>query len=457
MQRRNERPDRRYVARVPLAENVRADWYEQDPPVRPRIPMTAEIAARASKYTRVPYEAFTVWNRDFLKLQVCSGVTDYGLGELDDEYVFTPPEPGVYPHYRNLPDVSPPGWFVTNHFGWRGPDVPLNKDGRTIRIAFVGASTTIGAYYLPFSYPEFVGEWLNEWAAAAHPDIHVEVLNAARTGIDSSSIAAIVREEVSPLEPDLVVYYEGANNFGPLQTLKIPERWQRNRPRFTFRPPTRLERMSALVRRATSFSVRLAAVDGREPVKGNYPLVWPSGVDEQHPDPDAHNLPMGLATVVRNLDSMVDAVKPYGGEVAVASFVWMIPKPSETLDLARHQDLYTYLNRTLWPASYAHLRRMTTFQNRVFMAYAHKRRLPYLEVASAIPQDPDLFDDPIHMAEPGLRLQAWIVTQQLVPWIERRLQTGALPRPMLVPKKEHPAFIGRAALVPTASIRSECR
>src|SRR5262249_49941538 len=151
------RPDRKYVSRVALARGVRPEWYEENPPTPARIPMTPEIAARAAKYADVPFEAFTVWSRSFLQRQVCDGVTDYGLDRIKEEYVFTPPEPGGFPIYRNLPSISPPGWFVTNRYGWRGPDFPLNKDGRTIRIAFVGASTTIAPYYLPFSYPEFIG------------------------------------------------------------------------------------------------------------------------------------------------------------------------------------------------------------------------------------------------------------------------------------------------------------
>jgi hypothetical protein len=34
----------------------------------------------------------------------------------------------------------------------------------------------------------------------------------------------------------------------------------------------------------------------------------------------------------------------------------MIPDPKIPLDLKRHLELYMYLNRTLWPASYAHVR-----------------------------------------------------------------------------------------------------
>jgi hypothetical protein len=243
----------------------------------------------------------------------------------------------------------------------------------------------------------------------------------------------------------------------PRDTLKIPERWLRERPRFTFRPPNRLEQFSALARRFTSFSVRLAATDGREPAKGTYPLVWPKGLDEQRPDPDFPALPMSLGHVIRNLDSMRTAVRAVGGELAVASFAWMIPDSHVPLDLTRHRDLYMYLNRTLWPISYQHLRRMTDFQNRLFRAYADARHAAYLEVAASLPQDADLFGDPIHMGEPGLRLQAWIVFQQLVPWIEARLADHRLPRQMQVRRGTHPAFAtDPRQLVPLRSIKNSC-
>ena len=42
-----------------------------------------------------------------------------------------------------------------------------------------------------------------------------ETINAAREAIKSPDIHAIVRDEVLPLAIDYLVYYEGANQFGP--------------------------------------------------------------------------------------------------------------------------------------------------------------------------------------------------------------------------------------------------
>ena len=453
----DERPDRRHVRDIPRASGVSPEWYDVDPPTAARIPMTPEVAARAKRYATDPYEAFTEWNRNYLAMMVCAGVTDYGLGVMDDVYVFTPPEPGMYPIYRNPPLMSPPGWFVTNRFGWRGPDLEPSKDGRTIRIGFVGASTTIAPYYLPFSYPEFVGEWLNLWLERNHRGLRAEVINAARTGIDSVSIAAIVRQEVLPLEPDLVVYYEGANSFSPLSVLRVPEKLRRKRPRFTFRPPTRLEQYSALARRTSSFVSRFIAIDGREPAKGSFPLVWPSSVDEERPDPDNRALPMSLDVTVHSLDAIREALDTEGGELAVESFAWMIPDSRKPLDLKRHLNLYEYLNQQLWPVSYDQLRRLTAFQNRLFHAYASKRGARYLPLAESLPQDPDLFGDAIHMGEPGLRLQGWIVLQQLVPWIEERLRDGRLPRPMRTPRTAHPSIsTGAPKTVSLEALKQTC-
>ena len=93
---------------------------------------------------------------------------------------------------------------------------------------FVGSSTTVGPPHLPFSYPELVGYWLNRWAQSQKLPVHFEVLNAARESIVSTDNVAIVKNEVAPLRPDLVVYYEGGNQF---ELTRSSTRCRRSRPR----------------------------------------------------------------------------------------------------------------------------------------------------------------------------------------------------------------------------------
>ena len=57
----------------------------------------------------------------------------------------------------------------------------------------------------------------NEWGLSF--DVRFDGINAGRNGLGSSDIAAIVRGEILPAEPDLVVYYEGSNQFDLRDTI----------------------------------------------------------------------------------------------------------------------------------------------------------------------------------------------------------------------------------------------
>ena len=349
------------------------------------------------------------------------------LGILSDFYVFDPVAPGQYPIYRHLPHVSPPAWFVTHGCGGRGRVLTREQPSNACRIAFVGASTTVDGFALTLSHPEFVGFWLHRWAASRRLPYTFEVINAGRTGIDSSSIAALVRQEILAVDPDLVLYYEGANQFAPGKAMRLPATLAA-KPTMTFRKRTRAEDYSALVLRLLNLVSLVRGGDGAEPRKPSYPTIWPKDVDERNPDVTKVPLPMDMDRVLANFDVMRMSLQSAGSELALSSFIWMV-YPGMVLALDRHLTLYRFLNDTYWPATYAHLRRMADFQNRLFENYARRHDLAFTDVASVFPRDPDLFGDAIHMTEDGLRLQAWIYLQQLVPIIRARLQSHRWPRP----------------------------
>jgi hypothetical protein len=136
---------------------------------------------------------------------------------------------------------------------------------------------------------------------------------------------------------------------------------------------------------------------------------------------------MELQLIARNLTTVRDAAARNGTELAIASFVWMV-YPGMRLDLTRHLILFRYLNESYFPATYAHMRRMADFQNRVFRAFAGKHGAIYLPMDETFPRNPDLFGDAIHMTERGLRLQAWIYLQQLLPIIQSRIDSHQWPK-----------------------------
>ena len=128
-------------------------------------------------------------------------------------FLYDAPDGQPRPPYRFLPDVTIPSGLTTNQIGWRGPPIENPRPERTVRIVFVGSSTVVEAHHLPYSWPEYVGHWMNVWSRAKGLGIRFEVLNAGRESINSTDIAAVVRTEVLPLRPDLVVYHEGGNQF----------------------------------------------------------------------------------------------------------------------------------------------------------------------------------------------------------------------------------------------------
>jgi hypothetical protein len=447
--------ENRLVQRIPLASGVDRRWYATDPTPLPEHPLSADRQARVDRNPDDPYGTLFEWNLHYLRESLCAGLTVGSLGILPDFHVFTPPAMTPYPTYRHLRGIWRPGWLVANRFGWRGPDIDLNKPPGTIRLAFVGASTTVSRYALPFSHPEYIVHWLNLWAQSQGRSYRFESINAGRTGINSHSIAAIVDQEVAPAEPDLTIYYEGANQFWPGTVLELPP-GTATAPVQTFAPPTWVEQRSALARRAV-FSWRL--VNGRsgdEPSKPTLAEKWPAGLDLKSPDLSRADLPSNLSDIVADLDAIAASLKAFDGELAVSSFIWLV-HPGLRLDPDRHQVIDRYLNATYWPASYALMRKLADFQNEVFRTYAAQRHVTFLDVANGFPAEPDLFGDSIHMHSPGLRLQAWTYLQMLVPIIEARVASGRWPRPMTHRREAHPAFDNATeALATRASILAEC-
>jgi hypothetical protein len=268
--------------------------------------------------------------------------------------------------------------------------------------------------------------------------MHFEVLNAARESLISTDIAAVVHTEVLPLHPDLVVYYEGGNQFWPGSIVDRMPTGTAARP-----PSSGANVVPEWMRDAARYSALMGRVvaaigdagsdlNGREWPKPDYKVVWPTGLDEFDPQLDYPNLPVGLNTIERDLDSIRHDMESIGGEFAVSSFMWMV-KDGMVLKPIRHRYILEQLNIGNYPFRYRDIERLAKFQNRFFAKYAHVHDLPFVDVAGNMPFDPDLFTDAVHLGYDGVRLQGWVVFQQLLPTIEKHLADGSWPKPVPPP------------------------
>jgi hypothetical protein len=246
------------------------------------------------------------------------------------------------------------------------------------------------------------------------------------------------------------VYYEGSNQFWPNDFLTTPVPRSSRTLGLVRRG---LVLYSALANRAL-FMMRKSTESGSEPPKPGLTVQWPGDLDERDPNLNDPRLPIALPTILGDLEIIRRDVEAEGGHLVMTSFAWLV-YAGMVVDPARDADLLSYLNVTFWPFSYAHMRRFLDFQTRVFRKYASLHHLDFIDVAAAYPRDPRLFDDAIHMTHAGIRLQAWIVFNGLVPIIERGVASHEWPRPAAHDVSVHPAFSGRR-LMPRSEMLAAC-
>lgn len=422
------------VASIPLAPGMSREWFELSPEPIAKGERSSILAASAEIYGRAnPYlylEGIHVFNSRLVRDSLCKNPFFRNVpGFL---FVFDPPRPTPYPRYRFPRDVVAPTGLVTNNFGWRGPHIEFRKPANIIRIGFAGASTTVNNHGFPFSYPELTGFWLNKWLEETGSAFRVQIMNVGREGINSTDIAAIVEDELAPMEPDIVVYYEGSNQFR-LEPLVVARSamWLGASKIAKF-----VQSRSAIARRIQE---TLPGQFLPEPER-SYIFKWPSTVDEDDPQLESNALPVSLPVILRDLTNMRTVLAKTGGELAVSSFVWTVFEGIK-FDAVRHRAIFEYLNQS-FPFRYRDMERLARFQNRVLRKFAKVNGLPFIRIAEFLPRDPDLFDDAIHANYAGVRVHAWAAAQELAILLQDRIRSGRLPRPAQSTASKHPAFRG---------------
>ncbi len=427
------------VDRVPRAPGVERGWFTAEPPPLPNLRPVPEAWEKLHRFVVahpvgglefMPSDAFKAWNSAFAGDPCEHRRLRFAPGQL---FLYDPRDGQATPPYRFPPDATFPSRLVTNQIGWRGAPIEDPRGVKTVRIVFVGSSTVIESHYFPFSWPEFIGNWLNLWAKSKGLAIRFEVLNAGRESIVSTDIAAIVRTEVLPLRPDLVVYHEGGNQFRPASIVEEVPAGPAVRP--AGQPAagsaswlSEAARYSALLGRVrAALSVAGSGADGGEWPKPDYRVVWPAGLDERDPDLAYPKLPVSLNVIQRDLDQIRMDLATVGAKLAVSSFVWMV-KDGLVVDPLRHKYILEQLNAGNWPFRYRDLERLAVFQNRLLAKYAAVHGLPFVDIAGSMPLEPDLFIDAVHTNYAGVRVRAWAAFNQLLPTIEQNLASGAWPR-----------------------------
>jgi lysophospholipase L1-like esterase len=102
------------------------------------------------------------------------------------------------------------GHVATNSLGFRGPEIQVPKPGGTVRIAFLGASTTWCAEVSSndMAWPHIVTEELRR----DFPRAAIDYVNGGVPGYVMKSSLKNLQYRVAPLEPDVIVIYDATND-----------------------------------------------------------------------------------------------------------------------------------------------------------------------------------------------------------------------------------------------------
>jgi len=426
-----------YAARTRLNPSFHLDWYNTNPRDYDRsnnYPLPRDWIRAVRDYKPQPGErAFIknelkfLYNYNWL-VDACK--TDNGTRVIKHYrinpgfvYAFKSPDASTAPQFRLVPRGWNEGEDSYNNFGFRGPDINPAKSSRTIRIAFIGASTTAQGW--PFTYPEYAVHFLQLWANAERLNVHFDVINAGRPGLDSLGIAKIMRYEVAPLHPDLVVYDPGANDFNMAAYVKLTNPNQTSSSSHGGALP--LQNYSALLGRVYELIFR-AQPEGRTP---EHTLTF--DFKQANPNLNETGLPFRLNEQIVDAKDISEAVRGIDGHLFVTSFI-ALPYPGLRLDPERDRLIIDFINQQYWPLTFSELRDGFNFQNNVYRELANRDGFNVLDVARYFPQDPNLFSDVFHFrTQSGERLEGWIAAQLLAPYVRREIVRHELPKPAFIP------------------------
>ena len=419
-----------------VRDDLAPAWFASSPPPLPTLEMPSAMAKAyaAGLHTVFLYQ----WNETLLRAVWVKGTgpsLGEGLDKPDAYWVFEPVDGQPWPRYRFPQAVSLPTGLTLNSLGFRGREIAVDKPPRTIRIACVGASTTVDEHYVPHSYPELLEHFLQQWCRERHPLIEIEVINAACEGYYSHETAASVRHYVLPLAVDYVVYYEGANQLHMPQVERHVRIAGERPPKPAFADifdPTAaakgerkwLYEHSAMLRRLHTVMARGEPV--AEPAKPKQTVELPAGLDNGAVDLLRAGELIGLGGILGDLAAIRADVAAAGGRLVLCSFQWFVHDGLE-LDPIASEHVWRHLNDFYWPVSYASLRRLADLQNAWYAAWAAANDVDFLDVAAAMPEDARLYTDAVHKTSLGSRCHAWAACALLLPVLGRDLASGRLP------------------------------
>ena len=287
-------------------------------------------------------------------------------------------------------------YWSSNAFGLRGEDVPFVKPPGTIRVVCLGASTTEGLVPDNETYPYYLQQELRQ----QYPGKNIEVINAGHHAYKARDNLAMLEEYVLPLRPDIVIWYEAANDlnfteFSP--SLEEEPCWHDG----TCWMAGKTGGYKDLYQNSALFRMLADRFDG-----GAVPPLMAHSFDDTTPKP-------GAGQYADTLRRMAAAAKAANTTLVFASFVTVANNDLQA-GYETSPALFDQVYRTYYPLTPGEVGRAYAYYNNESREVARENNLSYYDLAAEFPKDPQYFPlDYIHMSPEGNRLFAHLLAQHL--------------------------------------------
>lgn len=284
-------------------------------------------------------------------------------------------------------------YWSSNSWGFRSPEFLAKKPPGVIRIVCLGASTTEGSQGDRETYPYFLQHELSR----RYPNKAIEVINAGHHAYGIDDFLALVRQRVFPLRPDIVIFYEAANNINRFEFLATHRR----------HTPSSLSYGVAVMRAHSALFEFLSDSLG-------WTQYVPHDFDESSPKASALHYKDMLRQIVRE-------TLQHGSLIVLSSFITVA---HERLRVSpRGQPLLVKnLQRDWNPFTPGEIGRIFAYFNRRSKQVALEFQVPYADVAIQFPKDLRYFPfDILHLSPEGNRLLASLFADSLAKEVLPRL------------------------------------
>lgn len=278
-----------------------------------------------------------------------------------------------------------------NSIGFRSPELANPKPVSTVRLAFLGGSTTFCAEVSSneMTWPHLVWKQIQE----AKPDIPFDYVNAATPGYTLLSSLRCLKYRVKPLEPDIIVIYHSTNDL--------------------CKDSRELAMKQGIISQED--------IDDRESWLSKYSLLWlileknfkikkiQKEIDTQ---PKLKFNPESLSKNFRErLKSLVTESRKTAKLVALATFSCRI-RQEQTF-----KEQLKAANTALYYMPYMSMEGILTGYeeyNRIIREVAKETGTLLIEEEMSIPADDRHFNDSVHFKDPGSRLMAKRISDALL-------------------------------------------